>query len=89
MEETVSHFVSSASSCSRAWPYGHHQSVSRRFGVLVPWSHAALARSATDGQRYPTFARYSLIGHFRGGAGLDRRLVPFFVHRGDQAFGSG
>jgi MFS family permease len=48
-------------------------------GVLVPLEHAALARSATDGQRTYVFARYSLIGALSAAAGSLAASLPDFL----------
>jgi MFS family permease len=48
-------------------------------GVLVPLEHAALARSATDGQRTHIFARYSLIGALSAAAGSLATSLPDFL----------
>jgi MFS family permease len=45
-------------------------------GMLVPLEHAMLARSATDQQRTPVFARYSLIGALTMAAGSLAASVP-------------
>jgi len=45
-------------------------------GMLVPLEHAMLARSATDQQRTPLFARYSLIGALTMAAGSLAASAP-------------